>query len=373
MRAFLKAEVKITLYLIVVTTVLFFSVFKLNAQPTRAQLILPDIPMKLKADAFYISTVMDDRADKKNIARIIPVAETSTKTDALLIPLKGGGLAAVESYVKKSLPYREGLKPVAARVQKMFISEVALPDGRVDGKVEISIAFDLQTGDDLYAHLVNYTGGAHYIRSPAQENVAEPALRNAIENAMVYFNAWITKQMDANPLLAKEVKLVFTDYTEHPETDTIYYSAKRPLTWDDFKYRPRNSRYTAEVMPGLGYTELTSINKGVIYVNLAMKVYVPKSASWVRPASQTAYNLNHEQRHFDIVKLGSERFKKRMLEEKLPVLNYDGYINVEYFETLREIERMQKQYDDETSHGVNTSAQERWNDYIDKELSLINS
>ncbi|NCD67918.1 hypothetical protein [Mucilaginibacter agri] len=329
--------------------------------------------MKLNADAFYISAVTDERIDKKNIGRLIPVSANAVKTEAVSVPLQGGGLTAVESYVKKNLPLKYGLRPVVARMQKMFINEVAMPDGRVDGKVELSIAFDLQTGEDIYVHLVNYTGGAHYIRTSTQANVAEPALRNAIENAMAYINNWINKQEDGNPLLAREVKLVFTDYIEQPETDTIYYSPKRPLIWDDFKDRPRNGRFTAEVMPGLGYAEQTSINKGVIYVNLAMKVYLPKSASWVNPSSQTSYALNHEQRHFDIVKLGSERFKKRMLKEKLPVLNYDGYINVEYFEALREIERLQKQYDDETAHGTNTSEQERWNRLIDKELSSINS
>jgi hypothetical protein len=61
------------------------------------------------------------------------------------------------------------------------------------------------------------------------------------------------------------------------ETDTIYYSPSRPITWDDFKdKRNVNSSYAAAVMPGLGFTEQTSINKGVISNRIAMKVYLPK-------------------------------------------------------------------------------------------------
>jgi hypothetical protein len=65
----------------------------------------------------------------------------------------------------------------------------------------------------------------------------------------------------------------------------------------------------------------------------------------------------------------SEKFKRQMLAEVLPVLNYDGSINTAYFDALREMDRIQKQYDNETGHGANTWAQERWNAYIDKELA----
>jgi hypothetical protein len=122
-------------------------------------------------------------------------------------------------------------------------------------------------------------------------------------------------------------------------------------------------------MPGLGFTEQTSINKGIIIIQMAMKVYLPKSASWIKTGAENAYNLNHEQRHFDIVKIVSEKFKRQMLAEVLPVLNYDGSINTAYFDALREMDRLQKQYDNETGHGVNTTAQERWNEFIDKELA----
>lgn len=350
---------------------LIFSGFQLPQRQGEGILVWHDEPFKIKASGFYITNVFDERTDKKIIGHLISVAAVPGKNTAEPVGLQGGGLAAIETYLKRNLPYQENYKPVIVKVKKLFITETALPDGRVDGKIDVALSFDLKTGDDMDVHLVNYTGAAHYIRSGTQADIAEPALRTAIENAMIYFNNWMDKQAYVNPLLAKSVKLIFSDYHEElPETDTIYYSPKRPITWDDFKNKRNiSSSYSAAVMPGLGFTEQTSINKGVITIHIAMKVYLPKSASWVKNGAENAYNLNHEQRHFDIVKLVSEKFKRQMLEEMLPVLNYDGSINVAYFDALREMDRMQKQYDTETDHGVNTSAQERWNKFIDKELA----
>jgi hypothetical protein len=350
---------------------LIISAFQLPQKQGEDVLIWHNIPLKIKASGFYFTHIVDERTDKKIIARLIPIAAVAGKNIAEPVILQGGALFAIEDYLKRNAPYQHNYKPVIIKVKKLFITEAALPDGRVDGKIDVSLSFDLKTGEDMDAHLVSYTGAAHYIRANTQADVAEPALRTAIENAMVYFNNWIEKQADINPLLAKNVKLIFSDYREdQPETDTIYYSPKRPITWDDFQdKRNVNSNYSAAVMPGLGFTEQTSINKGVIIIQMAMKVYLPKSASWVKSGEQNAYNLNHEQRHFDIVKMVSEKFKRQMLAEVLPVLNYDGSINVAYFDALREIDRIQKQYDSETGHGINTSAQERWNAYIDKELA----
>jgi hypothetical protein len=358
---------------VVILSLLIFSSLKLSAKAVSHALLLPDIPINIKAEGFYIAAVIDERANKKIIASLVPVSTNADIKTAESVALQGGGLLAVEQYLKQNLPYHNNYKPIIIRVQKLFIDETVLPDGRVDGRVDLSMNFNLKTGEDLEAHLTNYKGAVHYIRSNTQADVAESALRNTIESSIVYFNSWMRKQADINPLLAKGVKLTFSDFHDpQPEQDTIYYAKTRPITWADFKdTRPITSKYTAAVMPGLGFTEQTSINKGIITVHIEMKVYLPKSASWVNAGGQNDYNLNHEQRHFDIVKLVSERFKRTMLAEKLPVLNYDGSINVAYFEALREMDSLQKQYDDETTHGTNQSAQERWNNYIDKELAVF--
>jgi len=46
-------------------------------------------------------------------------------------------------------------------------------------------------------------------------------------------------------------------------------------------------------------------------------------------------------------------------------------LGYQYIETYREMNQLQDQYDAETNHGINTSAQEKWNRWIDGELEKI--
>ncbi|MGZ3752321.1 MAG: hypothetical protein ACXVAU_13655, partial [Mucilaginibacter sp.] len=76
-------------------------------------------------------------------------------------------------------------------------------------------------------------------------------------------------------------------------------------------------------------------------------------------------------RHFDIAKIVAERFKRKISSINLPPDNYDGDINVEYLETLRELHRMQVQYDKETRHGSDRYGQRQWDEKIDSELKVL--
>jgi len=51
--------------------------------------------------------------------------------------------------------------------------------------------------------------------------------------------------------------------------------------------------------------------------------------------------------------------------------NYEGTVNVTYLDAYREMTDLQKQYDTETNHGLNTAEQERWNVKIDRELKEL--
>jgi hypothetical protein len=155
---------------------------------------------------------------------------------------------------------------------------------------------------------------------------------------------------------------------KHLRGDTIYYSAKRPLTWDDFKSQIPSKRFDAEIYPTFGYSERTSVKEAIINLNFEISVSLPKSTCWVRGGSMDAYTLNHEQRHFDIAKIVAEHFKRKVKAEWLPADNYDGPINVDYLDSYREMDSLQMTYDRETHHGADRYAQQEWNEKIDREL-----
>ncbi|MCJ8210281.1 hypothetical protein MUY27_11230 [Mucilaginibacter sp. RS28] len=325
--------------------------------------------MRTKATGFYLAGFADNRKDKKTIGQLVPFSPDALQKSPAPVPADlDGGIQVLEGYLKQNAPFGKDLHPVIIKVSALNVNEIPISGSGVDGKVDLVLSFHLKTGDDLSVKLVDYKGSSHYTRKFSQPDAAEPVLRNVLENAIVYFNNWLTTQADTNPLLAKRVKLLFTDYKDKVENDTIYYDKLRPLKWDDFQDKLRPGNYSAQVMPGIGYTEKTWIEKGIIYVQIAVKTFVPKSTCSVKPGYQDSYNLNHEQRHFDLEKIISERFKKKLLAAPLPVMNYDGTINVEYLETLHEAYLLQQKYDNETRHGADGMAQEKWNKYIEEEL-----
>jgi hypothetical protein len=101
-----------------------------------------------------------------------------------------------------------------------------------------------------------------------------------------------------------------------------------------------------------------------------MKTFMLKSSSWVKPPALNAYSLNHEQRHFDIARIITERFKSKLHPDSLSIEDYNSNIQYQFLESYREMSRLQELYDSETNHGLNVAAQERWNARIDADLKM---
>lgn len=348
---------------VIILSVLFISPWCLRAQNIAAPIVLNNEKLSFLPKEFFVTAVVDERDDRSAVAWLLPPGGgTPYKVD-----LKNGVQLAVKQFVDHAVPSNKLLRPVVIRIKRLKLTESQQPGGHIEGKIEEWLSFDLKQPYSN-VHLVDYRTSATYTRTAAQQYDTEALIRHTLQAGLTYFNTWINREADTNIKLAKGVKLIFTDYTEQPEGDTIYYDVNRPLRWDDFKAAPIGGKYEASVLPSIGYNERVEVLQGMVIVNLAIKVFLPKSASWVRNGSGNAYSLNHEQRHFDIVKLIAERFKKKLIAEKLPVDNYDGYINVDYLEAFHEMNVMQDQYDNETGHGMNQYMQQQWNEKIDKEL-----
>jgi hypothetical protein len=338
------------------------SLFQAFKAEDNAAIELKNERLSISPKEFYIAGVTDKRTDKV-IAQIIPTVLPSSKAVRAL----HAGFASVASYITNSIPINKRLHPVVVEMKSLKIREIDLGGGKVEGQILMDLSFSLQAEDDL-VHLVNYKGSASYQRNAGPAQLVEPLLRSTINNGIVYLNNWMNAQANTNVKLAKAVKVFFKDHFEAEEGDTIYYNVNRPLKWTDFQGKPQySSKYGAEIFASLGYSEDVKVINGVVNITLALKVYAPKSACWVKQDA-SAYALNHEQRHFDIVKLVAERFKLQIASMILPTNNYDGPINVAYFDALREINTLQKAYDAETQHSIDVYQQRQWDSKIDKEL-----
>lgn len=328
----------------------------LNSYKTSAQIVLLDEPVPFKPNGFYVAEVLDERADKNTIAQL---------------DLKGGTTKAMGLFIDHNLLKNKALRPVVISLKEFKFAETPLKDGNTEGQITLYLSFNLQKNYGL-EYLTDYHTTLHYTRHGNNVAAIEHSLHLNLMNGIIYFNDWMKANADSNRKLAKDVKISFTDYREKIEGDTIYYAAKRPLTWADFQSHIRaTSKFEAQVMPGIGYNQQAEDSKGTIHVDIAMKVYVPKSACWADYTGRNDYTLNHEQRHFDIVKIIGEQFKQKLLAAKPTPDTFEALINMQYLDSYRDMDTMQKAYDKETNHGANTSAQAMWNDRIDKELKSI--
>ena len=348
--------------------VLAFSAFQ-TGPPRLDNIALTNEQLSIKPKEFYIAKVTDELKNHRPIATLVTGAK-GEQAQTYAVDLKGGAIPAVRQFIANNLPHNTALRPTSIGLKEISIKETAQAGNRVQGHVELVFSFYAGT-DDNKLHLGDYSGSADYNRDITQTQYIEPSLRKVLINGLVYLNTWMERQAATNIKLAKKVEVTFSDYADKTEGDSIYYSVKRPLTWADFQGKVPVSKYSAEVFPILGYEQSEEVADGEIKLHITLKAALPKSAAWVKSESRSVYTLNHEQRHFDITKIGAERFKRMLLNAKLLPDSYEGTVNVAYLDAYREMTDLQKQYDTETSHGLNTTEQERWNRKIDQELKEL--
>lgn len=343
--------------------------FSAFSQQSAGMLILKIPPAKtvLKPAEFYVHSIADE-TKKQNAFSVLVEKEPEHVLNEVKATFRSGMAAEVQAYCDASVSQNRSLRPVIMRIKTFELNENSAGLD-VRGSIRLVVTFDVKRGAGQ-SQLLEYTGGVRYTRNAANVAAVETALGNCLQRALTYFNTWINREADSNEKLAKRIAIRFTDYTKS-DADTIYYSAERPLTWNDFRGKIYPSKFAAVVETSFGYDEEKVVKNGIITINITLKVYMTRSGSWAKSGSRNAYNLNHEQRHFDIARIIAARFKRKLTPENLPVDYYDGVISYEFIESLREMNRLQEKYDDETRHGIDVAAQQRWNTFIDAELKRI--
>ena len=332
-------------------------------------------PIRLKTEKvqhaswdYYIERVIDARAPGEVFATLW-YKDGNGKMKSYSTGIYGGSNNALSSFLMNGLPRNTEGRPLNIRILECMIRE-SNESTHVSGQVTLKVQFELEK-DWGTQPLTTYSMNLKYTRSNYNLEYIEPALREVLGYSLKYIHNWMNKESATNILLAKGLNLSFRNYQEQ-DTDTVYYQKGRSLSFNDFQAKPpQNNGFQAAIFPSFGYDMQRELRGGLIQVQIILKVYMVKSASWALPMIKSTYSLNHEQRHFDLVKLISERFKAKLLSEKLNPDNYEGIISFEYHEFYREMNRLQKRYDQETNHGINKAKQDEWNKRIDSELEML--
>lgn len=334
--------------------------------PDYAVIALQPETLPFTPTEYFIESVQDKRPQRDAFANLLFRPDQSTTA----VDLEGGTAPAIYRYISRSLKQNRSLRPVVLRITVGNLTETAGPKGAINGRLNLSLAFDVKREDEQLS-LVTYQGNAKYQRPPGQTQVIEKVIRQSINEGLRFLNNFMNKEADNVPALANKITVTFNNITTRTQasSDTVFYDPDRPLTWDDFRGAPpASTRYAAQIMPGVAYEGRSEVDKGKINVRLKLKVFMLKSQSWVKPIGHNDYALNHEQRHFDISRLAMEDFRKRLHPDSLSLNDYNSNIQYRYIEMYRALGLRQQQYDDETNHGINTGVQARWNARIDAEL-----
>jgi hypothetical protein len=319
---------------------------------------------------YYIAVVTDERSGR-GLGRWFTAANGSGTP----VDLPGGTAEGIEQFVRQNLRQNPKQRAVAIRLRECRINETARGN-RVDGTFTFSVSFELlrnADGEAIPVKLTDYRTRAQYVRPASQTQVVEQSIRQSVVAALRTFDNYMRREGKADNRLATKITVKLLDYVPQNDSnsDTVFYSLNRPITWSDFRATPRRgSRYAAEINPNFSYQGQSRVMNGVVELTLVFKTFMVKSGSWVTAPALNEYALNHEQRHFDITRIITERFKNKLNPDSLSIEDYNSNVQYHFLESYREMSRMQELYDEETNHGINRAAQERWNARIDADLRM---
>jgi predicted secreted Zn-dependent protease len=138
------------------------------------------------------------------------------------------------------------------------------------------------------------------------------------------------------------------------------------VQWNEFtekNQRPNNTQEDAYICATFRYSYNTqSPPKQACHVTAVnISITVSRAESWVIRGQQNAILLRHEQGHYDITALGAREIHDRIFALSATQCST---INSQAQQIEREVQRLITQtntrYDNQTNHGSNAAAQQRW-------------
>lgn len=315
--------------------------------------------------SFSIINVVDARSQRESIGSIF-MSATQKET----INFKGGTEVAIKKFLTQSLLSKETQLLLRYRILDLKITETKLPNGNFSGQIQLKVAFD-RIGKKDTIFLTETTTSTSYLRSDFQMPNAkyESILTALFIKSLDYFDKWLILNGSKHEALIKGVKIIFLPETDVNDSDTIYYHTRK-ITWDDFRGKPTNTRYGAAIFANFAYGASFQVIDGYIVAKISAKTYMVRGMSWALPTSLNDYALAHEQLHFDIARVVTERFKKKIAAMKADlIIDLNSMIQYEYLESYREMNLLQKQYDAETNHSLYRQGQANWEAKVRKWLS----
>lgn len=233
----------------------------------------------------------------------------------------------------------------------------------VNGRLRLAVSYYRKNFNEENLLLRKLSMG-NYNRSfgSATPKSFEKIIATTFSKNIDFFNSWVKLNQARHPAFIDSSEVIIKPAYKLNVPDTVYYGS-RPITWDDFKGETanRNPRFAAAIFPNIAFDLEMEIQNRKLIAHFTPKVYMVQGMSWVKSTNRIDYALQHEQLHFDIAQVAMNRLTERLrkIKSNSPE-ELQSRIQFEYLEAYREMNRLQKLYDEETRHGLNEYTQAFW-------------
>lgn len=151
----------------------------------------------------------------------------------------------------------------------------------------------------------------------------------------------------------------------------ISWTSDTTLHWSDFR-KPIDGteKFSAETRAGIHWNPVLQISSYMTTVNAVFD----RRGSYVVPDSMSKDVLVHENMHFNLYELAARDLRHKITEwpgSRFGV--FEEFVDSCAHSIIDSLNIRQAKYDEETNHGVNALAQNRWNQHIDSLLNATNS
>lgn len=164
-------------------------------------------------------------------------------------------------------------------------------------------------------------------------------------------------------------------WTSAASSQKIIISGKetsRPLVWKDFSGKPDNaSPFYALTWWTLRfrYESVEFNGNNAQLTGFQVQLELDPKNSWVKSGKETDYLLAHEQLHFNMGILCMREIIAAVNSASLTKNDYNEVIRNLFSAIMTKYKAMGNKYDEETNHGVIKEQQEKWKEFIEKEMA----
>ncbi len=298
--------------------------------------------------------VVDDRGD----TAVIGTMRAGLANRIRPVGLEGGVAGAFRSFLDRYQSPAPDAAPVTLHIRQLEVSEKV-----VGMKERLNIQYSYAFAGE-YGELA-YEGSAfaesNMDVSPYIERLVRESLSSTFDKVA---EAW-REPAAGNAAVKVNVKIE----PQPASTGLISYDRARPLGYEDFKGQPDDlSKGSAATYWGISFAYAAQQTGTEFKIIVTLSAIADPGKSWMRAAGRSAKVLSHENLHFAITAMMTCRLADSLRAATVTKNDYDSKLRQVFSASDRQLEQMQRSYDQETVHGTRQPQQSAWEEKIYGEL-----